>query len=569
MKPYTRIGVVALVFLVAGTIPYVTAAISERDPAASITELHETIVPNADLVGSIRSGISTGQGLYAEAAFAEPDARAKLFTEVAGTADAVKEAIRELDARPVVLPGEKAIRAQVNQAFEHATDTATAAGFLIVQGSLQNADPAAQAEFTVAFSNAIAAFSEADDALSKYEHDYEVLVASTLDEVAAASARTRTLGFGLGAFCFLLAFVIGMVMWFFARREYRALEVVARRREAETERNDFENRLQRALDLADNEDEVYPVVGEALATTTDGHFAEVLLADSSRAHFRRVAATASDTALGCHVSAPDDCPAARRGQPIVFSSSDSIDACRHLRNRPDGACSAICNPVRIAGGTLGVVHVTGPADALPTHDQTALVDLITRKTAERVGMLRAFSQAETQARTDALTGLLNRRSLESEVTRLIHDGDQYVVAYGDLDLFKHLNDVHGHAAGDRALRVIARALRDSVRPSDIVARYGGEEFLIVLPNCDAALAKVVVERVRIRFREYLAAAAAPEVTISFGIASGDRLSAFDDVVARADAALLTAKAGGRDRVVIEDQEPPVPPSPPVGELRAI
>lgn len=564
MKPYTRIGVVALVFLVAGAIPIVSAMISERDPRSSISRLEAVIVPNATLVGEIRSGLGRSQGLYAQAAFADADARAVLFTEVAGEADQITANIDDLMERPLTFAGEDALRAELTTAFETTMEAATSAGFLIVNGGLNIADSGAQA----AFDRAIKGFATTNEVVDRYQAGYATLMQTTLANVAITTDRTRTIGFGLGGLCFFLALLTGLIMWFFARREHRALDAVSKRREIETERNEFENRLQRALDLADDEDDVYPVVGEALATTSNGHLAEVLLADSSRAHFRRVAATIPDSPAGCHVSGPDDCPAARRGQPILFSSSESLDACRHLRDRPEGPCSAICNPVRIAGGTLGVVHVTGPVGQLPSHDQTVLVDLITRKTAERVGMLRAFSQAETQARTDALTGLQNRRSLEAEVNRLVHDGDQYVVAYGDLDHFKDLNDVHGHAAGDRGLRVIARALRDSVRPSDVVARYGGEEFLIVLPNCDAGLAKVVVERVRERFSQYLAAAAAPNVTISFGIASGDRLSAFDEVVARADTALLAAKAGGRDRVVVEGQEPPGPP-PPVSELRVI
>ena len=70
--------------------------------------------------------------------------------------------------------------------------------------------------------------------------------------------------------------------------------------------------------------------------------------------------------------------------------------------------------------------------------------------------------------------------------QLTTDARPYIVAYGDLDHFKQLNDVYGHDAGDRALRLFARVVRDSLRPNDIPARYGGEEFVLVIPECTVA-----------------------------------------------------------------------------------
>ena len=91
-------------------------------------------------------------------------------------------------------------------------------------------------------------------------------------------------------------------------------------------------------------------------------------------------------------------------------------------------------------------------------------------------MLRAFSKSEVQAHTDPLTGLMNRRSLEVQVRALTEEDRPYIVAYGDLDHFKQLNDVYGHDAGDRALRLFARVAH-SLRPNTS-ARYGGEEFVV-------------------------------------------------------------------------------------------
>jgi diguanylate cyclase (GGDEF)-like protein len=164
-------------------------------------------------------------------------------------------------------------------------------------------------------------------------------------------------------------------------------------------------------------------------------------------------------------------------------------------------------------------------------------------------MLRAFEVSQTQANSDSLTGLMTRRSLETAVRDLYATGTPYSVAYGDLDHFKRLNDTFGHAAGDRSLRTFSQVLRDSLRPIDIASRYGGEEFVIILPDCPVGEAQQVLERVRQRLAERIVVADLPPFTVSFGVAASDEADTFDDVVALADGALLSAKAGGRDQVV--------------------
>jgi len=176
-------------------------------------------------------------------------------------------------------------------------------------------------------------------------------------------------------------------------------------------------------------------------------------------------------------------------------------------------------------------------------------------------MIRAFETSETQAHTDPLTGLLNRRSLENRVRDLHREGVPYALAYGDLDHFKVLNDTHGHEAGDQALRAFARVLRDAVRPNDIVARYGGEEFVIVLPDCSIDVAVGVLERVRERLALALGAGHVPPFTVTFGVASTDYTTNFENLVAVADRALLDAKAAGRNRVIVADPAVPVPAQP--------
>jgi len=157
------------------------------------------------------------------------------------------------------------------------------------------------------------------------------------------------------------------------------------------------------------------------------------------------------------------------------------------------------------------------------------------------------------ARTDALTGLLNRRALFD----LFNDSDlppfTSVVVF-DLDRFKMVNDTHGHPAGDEVLRRFADTLRWGVRSIDTVARLGGEEFAVVLPRSNSESAVQVAERIRRAFADLVVPAGDAEIrrTVSAGVATaGAAGHSFDEVLRNADDALYVAKRNGRDRVATE------------------
>ncbi len=337
-----------------------------------------------------------------------------------------------------------------------------------------------------------------------------------------------------------------------ARRDDRRMTTDATAMQAEAQYANLETSLQRALEMEQTEEATYDVIAQALTIVAPDVPSEMLLADSSQAHFRQVFSTAPGADAACRVGAPDECPATMTGQTQFFKNSSHLDTCPYLRGRNDEVW-AVCVPVSIAGRTTGVVHMQRPVE-LPPADTRRGWELIARKAGDRLGMLRAFARSETQAHTDPLTGLLNRRSLEARTRDLTDKGLPFVVAYGDLDQFKLLNDVHGHDTGDRALRLFARVLRDSVRPNDIPARYGGEEFVAVLPDCPMDNAVIVIERIRSRLRTALTDGTVPPFTVSFGLAASETDLTFGETVDAADQALLRAKRDGRDRIVIAGVE---------------
>jgi two-component system cell cycle response regulator len=162
--------------------------------------------------------------------------------------------------------------------------------------------------------------------------------------------------------------------------------------------------------------------------------------------------------------------------------------------------------------------------------------------------------------TDPLTGLHNRRYMESHVTGLVEQalarGKPLALLVIDIDYFKAVNDVHGHDAGDDVLREFATRLKKSIRGIDLACRYGGEEFVVVMPETDMAVTAIVAERIRRRIAgepfAIRAGAAALDVTISVGLAA---LSGVSDtapqILKRADQALYRAKRDGRNRVVAD------------------
>jgi diguanylate cyclase (GGDEF)-like protein/PAS domain S-box-containing protein len=170
---------------------------------------------------------------------------------------------------------------------------------------------------------------------------------------------------------------------------------------------------------------------------------------------------------------------------------------------------------------------------------------VTERKAQQEEREALIAEVQLLARSDALTGLPNRRALDDqlprEMARSLRSETSLCLAIIDIDHFKNYNDTYGHLAGDAVLRDCAKSWDGELRGEDTILRYGGEEFMVILPNCEPLDATEIVERLR---------AATPDgQTCSAGLALWHGGESVDELVARADKALYEAKETGRDRLV--------------------
>jgi diguanylate cyclase (GGDEF)-like protein len=178
-----------------------------------------------------------------------------------------------------------------------------------------------------------------------------------------------------------------------------------------------------------------------------------------------------------------------------------------------------------------------------------------RRLAELLG------DAERLARTDALTGLANARAfterLAQEVARAHREGTPLCLGYVDVDNLKHVNDGFGHAAGDELLREVARAIRETVRTSDVAARLGGDEFAILFVGMRQDAAEAAARRLLERLKRLDALHPGANLGASIGVATyASPPDTPEEMIRSADAAMYDAKRRGKGRVVLWEGPPP-------------
>jgi diguanylate cyclase (GGDEF)-like protein len=228
-------------------------------------------------------------------------------------------------------------------------------------------------------------------------------------------------------------------------------------------------------------------------------------------------------------------------QPVYVA--DAVAEGWPLAARHD-ARSVATQPIMLDGRCIGVLLVYW-------HDVRALSDrcarllvLLAHEASTAFARTALFARLAQQSRTDALTGVLNRRALDDELHLALlnarRDEQPVSVAILDLDHFKAYNDAHGHGAGDQLLKGACAAWSDALRGADVLARFGGEEFVVVLPGCAAPDARTLIDRLR--------PATPSDQTCSAGVAQWDGREAASELLERADQALYRAKDRGRDQV---------------------
>jgi diguanylate cyclase (GGDEF)-like protein len=212
-------------------------------------------------------------------------------------------------------------------------------------------------------------------------------------------------------------------------------------------------------------------------------------------------------------------------------------------------------PLPIRGPGWGVLLLERRGAEPFTHEELAFASELGRLAVQHADEAATALNLRRSAELDALTGALNRRTIDLWLTRSFTEahrhGQALAVLFVDLDLFKRINDTHGHACGDACLRQVSEALRRELEPGDLLGRYGGEEFIVVLPGRNGDSARQVAERIRAAVEREQVTCDGRKVpmTVSVGVATRlDREDAPGAAVERADKALYAAKRAGRNRV---------------------
>ncbi|MFS0858967.1 MULTISPECIES: GGDEF domain-containing protein [Paenibacillus] len=240
-------------------------------------------------------------------------------------------------------------------------------------------------------------------------------------------------------------------------------------------------------------------------------------------------------------------------EPLILSNYAKYDRVSSVFMDLTGSMSLIASPVRVNGEVKGAILLGHPKKQYFSYDNYRLLQMLSIHIGLALSNATLHAEVRRLANLDMLTGLYVRHYLDSVIhERQAHEfcGSLIVV---DIDQFKQVNDTFGHQTGDQVLKQVSDIVTSSVRPEDICARWGGEELAIYMPQIGARQALEYAEIIRTRVAEETR----PSVTVSSGIAEWnwmDEKVSVESLFYRADMALYDAKHGGRNRIVMEEQE---------------
>ncbi len=251
--------------------------------------------------------------------------------------------------------------------------------------------------------------------------------------------------------------------------------------------------------------------------------------------------------------------AAEHREPVLANDAHLDPRVRWVADTDTSPESLIVVPLIARGFLKGTLNIYRDGEQTFSADEYELATRFADAAALAIDNAHIRASLEHQARTDPLTGLLNHRSfheqLRTELVRASSQQTALALLVLDLDDFKKVNDVYGHAVGDEVIAAVADLLRGAVRGTDAVCRIGGEEFAVIAPATDRDEAVALAERISDRCEANVFETVG-RLTVSIGVAIGPEHAANPrELVACGEVAMMSAKAGGKSRIVVFEDEP--------------
>jgi diguanylate cyclase (GGDEF)-like protein len=330
-----------------------------------------------------------------------------------------------------------------------------------------------------------------------------------------------------------------------------------RERDADRALRDLMGRMTQRLQACDTIDDLVEVVARFAPRIAPDYAGRLYLLDTSRQVLVEACAWL-DPAFSAPEFVPTQCWALRRGLPH-HASGEQVDVpCPHAMTDKAPEADTLCLPLIAQRETFGLLYLERRRAPFGSASEIYLTLL-----AENVGLaianLRLRDALRSLAMVDPLTGLSNRRELDRilalERSRSGRDPRSLSAIMIDVDHFKRFNDEFGHDAGDAVLRAVGDELIRTVRDGAHAFRMGGEEFLVLLPDVGLGEAQARAEAIRTRLKTLRvdhSGKALGAITVSLGVASAPEVCGPQVLAETADAALLRAKSGGRDQVVVAE-----------------